>query len=281
MPTEKLTPEETQRKVANRAKRKVNAQAKRLERLKIQYAPLEKFQPNDYNPNRQSEHDFEMLLNSMREDGFTVPILVVDSGNSKFRIVDGEHRWRGAWTLNQEGLEGFDQIPYVLADMSIEQAMISTLRHNKARGSHDIELEADILRDLRELGALDWAIDSLLMDDVEVQRLLDDIPVPEQLAGVEFSQAWVPEQQSEVNDLPKKNMIIGQTNTAADAIRLREDKIRKAKTEEERKMARAETDIYRVSLIYAGDEAEIVKKALGKKPAENFLKLCKNVNRYI
>ena len=76
--------------------------------------------------------------------------------------------------------------------MGEAQAKIATLRHNRARGSEDIQMATDVLRDLESLGALDWAADSLDMDDTELQRLLEDIPAAESLAGDEFSEAWAP-----------------------------------------------------------------------------------------
>ena len=59
-----------------------------LEELSIEYAPIDSIKPNDYNPNRQSEHDFELLVRSMREDGFTQPI-IAQSGTRV--IFSGEH----------------------------------------------------------------------------------------------------------------------------------------------------------------------------------------------
>ena len=69
---------------------------------------------------------------------------------------------------------------------------VSTLRHNRARGSEDIQLTAQVMRDLEKLGALDWAQDTLMLSDVEVNRLLEDVPAPESLKNEEFSTAWTP-----------------------------------------------------------------------------------------
>lgn len=121
-----------------------------LERLKIEYVSTDMLKPNTYNPNRQSAHDFELLLRSITEDGFTQPIITLPD----LTIVDGEHRWRAARHLELK------QVPIVKVDMTPEQMRIATLRHNRARGSEDITLAAEVLRDLRELGALDWATES-------------------------------------------------------------------------------------------------------------------------
>jgi len=176
------------------AVKKTNA---RLEALTVQYAHVDRIIPNTYNPNRQSDDEFELLRRSMEEDGFTQPLVCV-KGDIKdtFRIVDGEHRWRVAQAL------GYEEIPIVVTPMNIKQARISTLRHNRARGSEDIQMSAQVLRDLEKLGALEWAQDSLMLSDIDVQKLLEDIPVPEALAGEEYAESWVPSHES--TDHPEK-----------------------------------------------------------------------------
>ena len=38
------------------------------------------------------DHEFELLLSSIRSDGFTTPVIVLHDGT----IVDGFHRWKAA-----------------------------------------------------------------------------------------------------------------------------------------------------------------------------------------
>jgi ParB/RepB/Spo0J family partition protein len=254
-----------------------------LEQLKIVYVDIESIQPNEYNPNRQSEHDFELLCRSMREDGFTQPIIVQEATN---KIVDGEHRWRAAHKL------GFKTIPVVFVNMTPEQMRIATLRHNRARGSEDVELSAQVLRDLQQLGALDWAQDSLMISDEELNRLIEDIPAPEALASEEYGQGWEPTDVHE-NEAAKVEQgeqttqartttdsqggvyTVAMTDKAIQATREREAKIKQAKTEEEKAMVMQETKMHRVSLIFNGEEAELVKTVLGEKPAEQMVELCR------
>lgn len=238
-----------------------------LETLSVEYWKIGDIKPNSYNPNRQSEHDFELLCRSMKEDGFTQPIIVQKSTGI---IVDGEHRWRAAAKL------GFDEIPVAPVDMTDEQAKIATLRHNRARGSEDIELSAQVLRDLRQLGALDWAQDSLMLSDTELDRLLDDVPAPEALAGEEFSEAWAPGET--VQDGEIKGALgtreVSMTPEAIEQVREQERKIADAKTEEERVQAQKETDIFRIACVFTGEQAKTVKAVLGDKPAVKLLELC-------
>lgn len=289
------TPIETQQrvseKVIKKGKQTVDKKFNKLERLVVVYIDVNLITANDYNPNRQSDHDFELLLKSMGEDGFTQPVVVLeapitcDDGIDRFVIVDGEHRWRAAATL------GYTEIPAVKVDMTPAQARISTIRHNRARGSHDLDLEAELLRDLRDLGALDIAIDSLIMDDTEVQKLLDDIPAPVALAGETYDQAWVPDKFSDderdlistgvanadtlitaMSDGGEKMMAM--TSEAIATQRKREGLIAQAKTEQDRQAIAKGNQLYRVLLIFENEQAAVVKRVLGKRAAEKLYELC-------
>ncbi len=277
------TPEATQKavteKIIKKGKKEIEKKNVSLQELAIEYVSIDSIKPNNYNPNRQSEHDFELLVKSMEEDGFTQPIIVQKATKM---IVDGEHRWRAATVL------GYKEIPVVFVDMTPEQMRIATLRHNRARGSEDLELSVQVLRDLQELGALDWAQDSLMLSDEEVNRLLEDIPVPEALANDDYSQSWEPSELSdEDNQFTNTSsrqvdgtthggeMITAASTKAVETIKERQALIQIAKNEEEREMARQQTKLYRVSLIFANEEAEIIEKVLGKEPALKLLELCK------
>ncbi len=255
----------------------VAKKANALKTLDIQYVDPSSIQPNEYNPNRQSEHEFELLCRSMKEDGFTQPIIVHEESK---RIVDGEHRWRASQAL------GYKQIPVVFVKMNDEQMRIATLRHNRARGSEDIELSAQVLRDLRELGALEWAQDSLMLDDVEMSKLLDDVPAPDVLAGEQFKEAWEPDQgsatsaeetqQTQTVDLGGQIVSTAMTAQAIETQRQREKMLAAAKDEKEREMAREMTKMFRLSLIFSGDDAELVKYALGSQAAEKLIQVLRD-----
>ena len=276
-----------------------------LQQLKIEYVPVASIHPNSYNPNRQSEHDFELLCKSIREDGFTQPIIC----HTDRTIIDGEHRWTALIVLRHLAknhlpdtpdnlqwarenrikiLDQAQEIPVVFTTMTIEQMRIATLRHNRARGSEDIELTVQVLRELQALGAIDWEADSLMMSDEEINQLLANIPAPEALAGEEYGQAWEPTKihPNEMNhDSPEARFIVNEgegiaevsamTNEAIERQRERERAMRAAKTDEERIMAQKDNRIYRLALIYSGEEADEVRAALGTRPAERLLELCR------
>jgi ParB/RepB/Spo0J family partition protein len=257
-----------------KGKAKVKKENARLEALNVQYIDVSKIIPNSYNPNRQSDSEFELLRRSMNEDGFTQPIVCVEGDvKDTYRIVDGEHRWRCAQEL------GYEEVPIVVTPMTIEQARIATLRHNRARGSEDIELSAQVLRDLEKLGAIDWAKDSLMMTEAELNKLLEDIPAPEALANEVYDEAWVPTQESSDNPDYKEmetddgTLVRSFSPEALDKQRKLEKQLAEARTEEERVMAQRSQKFYRVNLVYADQEAKIVKYVLGDNPAKKFLEL--------
>lgn len=261
----------------DKGKAVVEKQSKALERLEVQYVPVDSINPNEYNPNRQSDHDFELLLRSMREDGFTQPVVCLRESRV---IVDGEHRWRAAHAL------GYEEIPVVFVDMTPEQARIATLRHNRARGSEDIELAAAVLRDLQQLGALEWAQDSLMLDDTELERILEDISAPDALAAEEFGQAWEPSASPVGEDEPKSvetavvatpqgAAMSAMSHQALEATRKREQAMAQARTAEEREVIRKEAaSFFRLMLVLQGDEADLVKHVLGAQAAEKLVAIC-------
>ena len=280
-------------KDAERKGRKAVAKkAKQLERLTIEYVPVGALMPNPYNPNRQNEHDFELLLRSMEEDGFTQPILAVriteehrsDPVFSRFAvgdqvIIDGEHRWQGASKV------GYAEIPVVFTDETPEQMRISTLRHNRARGSEDIELTAQILRDLEQLGAKEWAMDSLMMSQVELDRLIEDIPAPQALANEQYAEGWEPDKAgSDIAPVEGRESTHdsgtwtnASTGEALQAAREREAALKEAKTQEQREMINKDMSagFYRVSLLLYGEDADFVRRALAGAPAEALAALCR------
>lgn len=272
----------------------VEEKVEQMRELSVTYTPVEEIVPNEYNPNRQNENEFRLLIKSMREDGFTQPIVCLPRGagtpepevlpdgqspddHSCFVIIDGEHRWRAAQKL------GMETVPHVTVDMDEAQARISTLRHNRASGSEDVDKAADVMRDLQDLGALDMAQGALQLDDTEMNRLLDDIPASEEFAADEFSTAWEPSDSSQ-NEESVKESDTNTTDTddgkssaskqAVEQMREREQRLQEAKDEEERQMAKDDTSTFKLELIFAGDEQEIVETVLGERPAATVLEMC-------
>ncbi len=107
--------------------------------IEIEYVPIMDLQPNDYNPNRQNEAEFEALCKSIIDDGCTVPIVV---DKDTLTIVDGEHRWRACAVL------GYNEIPVVKVEFTERQKRMATLRYNKARGTEDLKLLQNVIKQI-------------------------------------------------------------------------------------------------------------------------------------
>lgn len=258
---------------------KVEKRARALQRLEVIYVPIDSIRPNKYNSNVQSARDFQLLCKSIQEDGFDQPVIVHKASSE---IVDGEHRWRAAKQLNML------ELPVVFSDMDEVQRRIATLRHNRARGAEELETTVALLRDLDAMGAADWAKDSLDMEDLEWTRLLEDIPATD-LAAEEYTEGWEPERAeaseleaatagagTEAAELPGQGEREGAMTEAAEAtMRERQERIRMARTEEEREKAKADLDVYRITLVFSGEEAGLVKAVLGHRPAQALLVLCR------
>lgn len=252
-----------------KGRRAVEKITHRLTQLTVDYVPIDSIFPNPYNPNRQTEREFELLKKSILEDGFTQPIVVQKSSKM---IVDGEHRWRA---INQLG---FHHAPVVFVDMTEEQMRISTLRHNRARGSEDIELSIQVLRDLRELGALDKAIESLQIDDVTLQALLDDIPAPDLMAQEDFSTAWIPATTKGAYE-PEQVIAdrrISTSDSAQELLQKFDGQLDETNSHLEmgRINQEAHLQVNQVSATFKKEEAALVRSVLGQRPAQKLIELC-------
>lgn len=236
-----------------------------LNRLVVEYVAIDAIKPNDYNPNRQSEHDFEMLLRSIEDDGFTQPVVV---HRPSMTIVDGEHRWRACKAL------GFKEVPVVLTDMSLEQMRIATLRHNRARGSEDAGLAAEVLKELISLGTMEWAQDALMLDDVEVRRLTETMRADDINSLVSDAQVDDSMLGPSGHGLTEGDQA-GDVNLEADRLRAKERILAAQRTAEEDTMSATDHQNYRLVLYFVGEEAEVISRVLGKDPPTKALELCR------
>jgi ParB/RepB/Spo0J family partition protein len=286
---ENTTPLKTAQAVTDKIARKgldqVQKNSVRLKKLVVEYVEISTISPNTYNPNRQDAETLELLCRSIKEDGFTQPIIVHRQSR---QIVDGEHRWRAARKM------GMTQIPVAFVDMTDEQMRIATLRHNRARGSEDVTLSVDVLRDLQELGAIEWAQESLMISDQELNELLDVIPVAEAIGGSipEHSESWVPDRSDPTQktamdagtatklntDATNDRQSVSMSTSAASAAQRRETDILGAKTERDRITAsQSHSPPYRISFRFTGEEASLVRHLLGDEPANELLRICREI----
>ncbi len=161
--------------------------------------PIEKVKPNNYNPNAVAPPEMRLLYESIREDGYTMPIVCYyDRAKDQYIIVDGFHRYRTMLEHRDIYEREGGMLPVTVIDKPIDQRMASTIRHNRARGSHDVDLMSNIVRELHELGRSDaWICKHLGMDKDEVLRLKQITGLAELFRDVKFGKAWRPVEESE------------------------------------------------------------------------------------
>ena len=151
--------------------------------------------PNDYNPNKQPPPEHRLLKVSILEDGWTQPIVVFDDGQGGSPvIVDGEHRWRVSEDKEVAAMTG-GKVPIVRIKGTREHRMMSTIRHNRARGEHHVLPMAEIVRALLEGGIASEDVQFLLqMEDEEVERLAERAGMPTVISRDDpnFAKGWVP-----------------------------------------------------------------------------------------
>ncbi|MEW5559502.1 ParB N-terminal domain-containing protein [Enterobacter asburiae] len=150
--------------------------------------------PNDYNPNNVAPPEKKLLLKSLQTDGFTQPIVVHEPENQHYEIIDGFHRQQLATSKSalKSKLKGYLPVAVLQNEASETSGrMASTIRHNRARGRHQINAMADIIRELAQLGWTDKKIgEELGMDADEVLRLRQINGLLDMFSDRQFSEAW-------------------------------------------------------------------------------------------
>jgi hypothetical protein len=160
--------------------------------LAPQLVPVDRVLANDYNPNKVAPPELRLLSLSMTKDGVTMPVVVCDdTESSDLIVVDGFHRTTLAKREGKirDSLQGY--LPVVRLNKPIEERISSTVRHNMARGTHQVELTAKLVTALKTHNWDNTRIGlELGMDPDEVLRLKQITGIAEAFADKEFSRAW-------------------------------------------------------------------------------------------
>lgn len=167
--------------------------------------PVEKVIPNTYNPNTVAPPEMKLLYDSIREDGYTMPIVCYYAKKQdRYVIVDGFHRYRVMLDhpdiYEREG----GLLPVSVINKSLDHRMASTIRHNRARGSHDVDLMSNIIKELHELGRSDaWIAKHLGMDKDGILRLKQITGLAALFKDIKFGEAWKPVEDEFYEESPK------------------------------------------------------------------------------
>lgn len=154
--------------------------------------PIEKVQANDYNPNSVAPPEMELLETSIWEDGYTMPVVCFyDEENDKYIVVDGFHRYTVLKTSKRIFEREKGMLPVSVIDKDISDRMASTIRHNRARGSHSIDLMSNIVSELVEMGKGDaWICKHIGMSQDELLRMKQITGLASLFREKDFSASW-------------------------------------------------------------------------------------------
>jgi hypothetical protein len=157
----------------------------------IQWIPVDELKANHYNPNRVMNAEMNLIEKSILKTGWIQPILV----NKNKVIIDGFHRWTLSRLSTQLREIYHGKVPCAVLDVSDAEAMIITVRINRAKGTHLAFRMADYVKEIVEKHKV--PIDQLARDIgatfEEVQLLMtSDIFVEKDIENWAYSEAWIP-----------------------------------------------------------------------------------------
>lgn len=153
----------------------------------VYWEKLDNIHANDYNPNHVAKREMDLLYQSVKCDGFTMPVVTFPEEEGKKEIVDGFHRYTTSLRYKNINERDHGRLPLTMINKDKSDRMASTIRHNRARGKHEVELQAslvgmlkagwDELKIMKELG----------MTLEEVQRLIGIKGIASEIKGVPYS----------------------------------------------------------------------------------------------
>lgn len=160
----------------------------------VKWVPSHKVEANDYNPNSVAPPEMKLLEHSIKEDGYTQPIVAWVKEGEQFEVVDGFHRNRVGKEskIVSKRVKGYLPLVVINNDrLDKGDRIAATIRHNRARGKHKVDAMADIVLDLKRRNWSDEKIGRELgMDPDEVLRLAQITGLAEMFKDKDFSQAW-------------------------------------------------------------------------------------------
>ena len=148
---------------------------------------------NDYNPNKVAPPEMELLRVSINNDGYTQPIVTFRE-EEQFTVIDGYHRTRVGKEIEEitNRVKGYLPIT-IIRESQLDRGdrIASTIRHNRARGKHQISAMSEIVVELKKRNWSEKKIGKQLgMDPDEVLRLCQITGLAEMFQDKDFSQAW-------------------------------------------------------------------------------------------
>jgi quercetin dioxygenase-like cupin family protein len=158
----------------------------------VRRVSIDKVRANDYNPNAVAPPEMALLETSIWEDGYTQPVVTYyDRDNDTYIVVDGFHRYLTLKNSPRIFEREQGMLPVVVIDKQLGDRMASTIRHNRARGTHSIDLMSNIVSELVEMGKSDrWICKHVGMSPDELLRMKQITGVAALFTNQDFSESW-------------------------------------------------------------------------------------------
>ena len=157
----------------------------------VRWIPADKVKANEYKPNKVASTEMKLLHTSIKLDGYTQPIVAYKLDNGEYEVVDGFHRNRIGKEYKDINKRIHGYLPIVVLDKPLDERIGSTIRHNRARGTHQIRSMSEIVLDLAKAGWSDEEICKKIgMELDEVIKLKQITGLKEAFQNHEFSKSW-------------------------------------------------------------------------------------------
>ena len=171
----------------------------------VKWVPIDKVVANDYNPNKVAPPEMELLEVSIMNDGYTQPIVTWDNKEkNKIEVIDGFHRNRVGKESKIVNTRINGYLPIVdirTARSGKNDRIASTIRHNRARGKHQVDAMSEIVIELKNRNWTNKRISKQLgMDEEEVLRLCQVSGLEHLFSDNDFSKAWESSEIQEAYD---------------------------------------------------------------------------------
>lgn len=159
----------------------------------ILWKHVDELKANGYNPNVVFSPELRLLERSILATGWVQPILITPKGT----IIDGFHRWSLSRESKDMQRRWGGLVPCAVVDVAEWEAMLLTIRMNRAKGSHVAFRMASIIQALvnvhgiapeqvaLEMGAGRDEVDLLLQEGVFEAK---------DIANYKYSKAWYPKE---------------------------------------------------------------------------------------
>lgn len=172
----------------------------------LRWVPIKQVEANKYNPNQVAQRELQLLYTSIRQDGWTQPIVTIyNSDDDNYIIVDGFHRWMIPQIFNDIYKRDDGKVPIVTIEKSLQERMASTIRHNRARGKHTIAGMSHLIFDLVNQGLTDEEIcDELGLEPDEFVRLKYLTGFEKYFKDVHYNKAWKTDRQIQIEKEQKE-----------------------------------------------------------------------------